>query len=58
MAEIKFSTIKLMGNSTHKKWKNIINNFLIIFSAPTLELGFAEMTEDPPGPVQVVSKED
>ena len=42
----------------HKKWKNINNNFLIKGSAPTLELGFAETTEDPPGPIQVVPKED
>lgn len=42
----------------HKKWKNINNNFVIKGSAPTLELGFAETTEDPPGPIKVVPKED
>ena len=41
-----------------KNGKNINNYFLIKGSAPTLELGFAEMTEDPPGPIQVVPKED
>lgn len=41
-----------------KKWKNINNNFLIKGSAPTLELGFAETTEDPPGPIKVFPKEN
>ena len=31
---------------------------IIIFLLKALHLGFAEMTEDPPGPIQVVPKED
>ena len=42
----------------NKEWKNINNTFLIKGSVPTLELGFAETTEDPPGPFKVVPKED
>lgn len=47
-----------MGFICIKNGKNINNNFLIKGSAPTLELGFAETTEDPPGPIKVVPKEN